>query len=95
MNKEELIHKAATTCGVSKKDTKLVLDALIAVIQDAVASNESVQLVNFGCLKLQHRKERSGHNPKTGEKLMIPPRFVPVFKPGIVLKQLINQQQSQ
>ena len=44
----------------------------------------------FGTLSVAHREERTGQNPKTGEKVKIPARSAPVFKAGSTLKEAAN-----
>jgi integration host factor subunit beta len=43
---------------------------------------------------LRKREPRKGRNPKTGDKVDVPPKKVPYFKPGKELKDLINRQPS-
>jgi len=40
---------------------------------------------------LRKREPRKGRNPKTGDKVDVPPKKVPYFKPGKELKELINR----
>jgi integration host factor subunit beta len=44
----------------------------------------------FGSFRLRERASRHGRNPKTGEKVQVPAKRVPYFKPGKELKELIN-----
>jgi integration host factor subunit beta len=41
---------------------------------------------------LRRREPRKGRNPKTGDKVDVPPKKVPYFKPGKELKDLINKE---
>ena len=40
---------------------------------------------------MRRREPRKGRNPKTGDKVDVPPKKVPYFKPGKELKELINR----
>lgn len=51
-----------------------------------------VELRGFGTFVLRHRKKRAGRNPKTGEKVTIPPKWAPFFKAGKELKACLNQE---
>ena len=42
--------------------------------------------------RLRKREPRKGRNPKTGDKVDVPPKKVPYFKPGKELKELINRE---
>jgi len=53
-----------------------------------------VELRGFGSFRLRKREPRQGRNPKTGDRVDVPPKHVPYFKPGKELKDLINQAES-
>lgn len=92
MNKYGLISNVAEKVGMSKKDTTLVVDAVIEAITDALKSGDKVQLVGFGSFDVRERAEREGRNPqKPGEKIKIPASKVPVFKAGKALKDSIKE----
>ena len=50
------------------------------------------ELRGFGSFRLRKREPRKGRNPKTGDKVDVPPKRVPYFKPGKELKDLINRE---
>ena len=53
---------------------------------------EKIELRGFGSFRLRKREPRKGRNPKTGDKVDVPPKKVPYFKPGKELKELINRE---
>jgi integration host factor subunit beta len=63
-----------------------VLDSIIESLQ----GGDKVELRGFGSFRLRDRAPRIGRNPKTGEKVSVPSKRVPYFKPGKDLKALIN-----
>jgi DNA-binding protein HU-beta len=89
MNKTDLINKIAINSGLSKKDSEKALVATIDAITDALAEGDKVQIVGFGIFDVKSRAARIGRNPKTKEKIDIPPTKVPQFKPGKQLKDVI------
>ena len=89
MNKNELIIATAEKAGLTKKDTEAVITAAIAVITEALAQEEKVQLVGFGSFEVKARAERIGRNPKTKEQIKIPASKMPVFKAGKALKDAV------
>jgi DNA-binding protein HU-beta len=92
MNKYGLISNVAEKVGISKKDTTMVVDAVIDAITEALKSGDKVQLVGFGSFDVRERAEREGRNPqKPGEKIKIPASKVPVFKAGKALKDSIKE----
>ena len=80
MNKAQLIAAVAKQSGLSKKDAKGALEAMVAAIKKNV--NKGVTLVGFGSFKTVRRKARTGRNPRTGEKIKIKAKSVVKFKPG-------------
>lgn len=90
MNKAQLIEKLSAKAQLSKAQTEAALDAAIDIIQKTVARGEEVKLVGFGTFSRLDRKSRPGRNPKTGEKVVIPPSKVPRFKPGKDFKDVLN-----
>jgi integration host factor subunit beta len=60
-------------------------------IIDALHRGEKIELRGFGSFRLRQREPRKGRNPKTGDKVDVPPKKVPYFKPGKELKDLLNR----
>ena len=90
MNKNELISKVAEKSGFTKKDTGVVIDALVTAITDAVASGDKVQLVGFGTFEAVERAARTGRNPQTGETMTIAASKAPKFKAGKAFKDAVK-----
>ena len=92
MNKGELVDAIALrTKGLAtKKAVDAVVTELLNVIMDTVADGDRVTLVGFGAFEARTRKEREGHNPQTGEKMIIPPATVPCFSAGKLFKEKVD-----
>ncbi|MDH2924366.1 nucleoid protein HU alpha subunit /nucleoid protein Hbs [Nicoletella semolina] len=90
MNKTELIEVIATNAALSKKDAKAALEATLDAISDSLKKGGAVQLIGFGTFKVNHRKARTGRNPKTNEAIEIPAAKVPAFVAGKALKDLVK-----
>ena len=91
MNKTELIAAVATKIGATRKDTEVMVNAMLETIGDELAAGGRVQLVGFGAFETKHREPRVGRNPKTKEAVNIPATTVPVFKAGKALKEKIDK----
>ncbi len=89
MNKKELIDALSSKSGKSRKESTEFLEAFVASIKDELKGGGSVNLVGFGSFKVVDRPAREARNPRTGEKIQIPARKVPVFKPGKELKEML------
>lgn len=89
MNKSELVDAIAQKGELTKVDATKALDATLDAIRDALAAGETVTLVGFGSFSVKDRAARTGHNPKTGEKIQIAASKVPSFKAGKGLKDAV------
>ena len=57
LKKQELLHKVAELSGVKKQDAKLVLEAMLEVLGEALAEGRGMNLNPFGKLKQNRTKE--------------------------------------
>ncbi|MDA2929308.1 integration host factor subunit beta [Acidobacteria bacterium AH-259-O06] len=90
MTKADLIDEVARNSDLSKKDTEVIVQTVLDSIVESLKTGEKVELRGFGSFRLRERASREGRNPKTGEKVFVPAKKVPYFKPGKELKELIN-----
>ncbi len=90
MTKGEFIEKLAAGTGTTKKDAEKYFDTTIKIITDILADGDSLSIVGFGKFGVKDRPERTGHNPVTGEEIVIPAARVPYFKPGSILKTSVK-----
>ncbi len=90
MNKAQLVEKVADEVGLTKKDTRKVVDAVTQTIAEALSGGEKVTLVNFGTFRVRNRKSRKGRNPQTGEKIQIPAKKVVKFEIGKGLREVVK-----
>ena len=94
MNKSELIHAAAESAGMTKKDTERVINAALDLITAQLRQGNKVQLSGFGTFEVKHREARVGRNPQTKEPSDIPATWVPSFKPSKALRELVGQKKE-
>ena len=94
MTKAELIEEVAKVASLTKKETELIVNTVFDNITDALGKGDKVELRGFGSFRIRHRGARTGRNPKTGDKVSVPPKRIPYFKPGKELKDLINGEEE-
>ncbi len=90
MNKKEFITEVNNKTGLTKKDCKLCLDAIIDVIKDALKQGDSVTLSNFGKFKVSEKKAKQMYSFVTGKTQIIQARKTPTFRASDNLKQSIK-----
>jgi integration host factor subunit beta len=92
MTKAELVEEVSRVSDLTKKHSEVIVDTVFRSIITALHRGEKIELRGFGSFRLRRREPRKGRNPKTGDKVDVPPKKVPYFKPGKELKELINQE---
>ncbi len=90
MTKKDIVLKVASDTGLKQLDVKKVVQKSLETIVASLAQGQTVELRNFGIFKVKLRKGRTGRNPRTGEKVPVPPKRVVVFKPGLLMKRDIH-----
>lgn len=90
MTKAELVDEVATQTGLPKKQAEIVVNTVFESIVDSLKSGDKIELRGFGSFRIRHRDSRIGRNPKTGEKVEVPAKRIPYFKPGKDLRELLN-----
>src|SRR5690606_17058149 len=94
MTKAELVEEVSKVSDLTKKHSEVIVDTVFKAIIDALHRGEKIELRGFGSFRLRKREPRKGRNPKTGDKVDVPPKRVPYFKPGKELKELINYSEA-
>ena len=92
MTKAELVEEVSRVSDLTKKHSEVIVDTVFKSIIEALHRGEKIELRGFGSFRLRKREPRKGRNPKTGDKVDVPPKKVPYFKPGKELKDLINRE---
>lgn len=92
MTKADLVEIVAETADVPRKQADEVVQVVLDSIIAALHRDEKVELRGFGSFRIRLRGERVGRNPKTGEKVHVPPKKIPYFKPGKHLREELLQQ---
>ncbi|WP_334109046.1 integration host factor subunit beta [Methylobacillus sp.] len=91
MVKSELEHRLARRFeSLAQRDVRMALDLMLGAMSKALVNQGRIEIRGFGSFAINHRPTRMGRNPKTGQEVMVPPKAVPHFKPGLELKQRVN-----
>jgi integration host factor subunit beta len=97
MTKADLVEQVADAIGpgITKKDCALVVDGLLNAIKAALADHENIEIRGFGTFKVRERRSRVARNPRTGERVEVSARAVPVFKPSKDLREQVEQAEAE
>ena len=87
MIKSELIEKlSVTNPHLMHRDVEKIVNVIFEEITSALARGDRVELRGFGAFSIKHRPARVGRNPRTGDQVQVPEKFVPYFKTGKELR---------
>lgn len=93
LTKSELITCiSAAQPQLSQPDVELAVNSILNRIATALGEGERIEIRGFGSMRVHYRPPRLGRNPKTGQAVDIPGRYVPHFKPGADLRKRVNEQ---
>jgi integration host factor subunit beta len=93
MTKSELIESLVRKQNLlGYKDVELAIKALLEHMTYTLASGERIEIRGFGSFSLHYRPARVGRNPKSGDAVSLPAKYVPYFKPGKELRERVNDE---
>ena len=90
MTKADLVEEVVRVADVSKKHAEIIVNTVFSSIIEALQHDDKIELRGFGSFRVRRRRSRQGRNPKTGDRVEVPEKRIPYFKPGKELKDLIN-----
>ena len=98
MTKSELMARLAEVFAernvdseLQSKDVEYSVKVLVDTMTRALAKGQRIEIRGFGSFDLNHRPPRIGRNPKTGERVEVPQKYVPHFKPGKELRERVDE----
>ena len=92
MTKSELIElMASKQQHLAQRDVELAVKTMLEQMSESLASGERIEIRGFGSVSLHHRPPRIGRNPKTGEPVSLPGKYVPHFKPGKQMRERVDE----
>ena len=90
MTKADLIDEVSKLAELTRKDSEVIVETIFDSIVRALRSGDKIEIRGFGSFRTRQRKPRVGRNPKTGERVEVPAKKIPFFKPSKELKDLVN-----
>jgi len=90
MVKSELIEALAERTDITLSKAEEVVELFFNAITDTLCTGDRVEIRGFGAFTVREYKAYEGRNPKTGEKIVVPPKRLPFWKTGMELKQRVD-----
>jgi len=95
MTRSELIADlSARFRQLQSKDTALSVSLILDAITDSLANGGRAEIRGFGSFSLSYRQPRIGRNPRSGDRVEVPGKYVPHFKAGLELRQRVARSQG-
>jgi len=92
MIKSELIHKISQKYPhLYHRDVERIINRIFDEITGSLAKGNRIELRGFGAFSVKQRPARLGRNPRTGEPVDVPGKYVPFFKTGKELRERLNK----
>ncbi len=90
MNKSELIEKLAMKSGLNVMQSEEIVNLIYKKMRETMVHGGRIEIRGFGSFVVKEYQSYQGRNPKTGEKIPVPPKKLPFFKVGKELKERID-----
>ncbi len=90
MTKKEIVKQISDRIGLTQLKTKEIVQQTFDAIVDTLLEVGRIELRNFGVFEVKRRKARKARNPRTGEPVEVPPKFVVTFKPGKEMEERVR-----
>ena len=92
MTKSELIHRIAQKQPqLVERDVETAVKMMLDHMVECLAGGGRIEIRGFGSFSLRFRRARVGRNPRTGAAVSLPARYAPYFKPGMRLRERVDQ----
>lgn len=94
LTKKDIVRIVSEELGLTQQQTKVVVQHTFDAIIEWLASEDRIELRNFGVFEVRQRAARTARNPRTNEQVEVPGRKVIVFKPGKEMELRVNQPET-
>ncbi|HKF46541.1 MAG TPA: integration host factor subunit beta [Terracidiphilus sp.] len=94
MTKADLVEKVTRLGDLTRRDGEVIVETIFESVIKALQSGDKIEIRGFGSFRIRQRNPRIGRNPKTGERVEVPAKRVPYFKPSKELRDLVNPEEA-
>jgi nucleoid DNA-binding protein len=94
VTKKEIVKQISEKIGLTQLKTKEIVQQTFDAIVETLLEVGRIELRNFGVFEVKQRKARKARNPRTGDRVDVPPKNVVTFKPGKEMEERVRQMKS-
>lgn len=91
MTKKEIVKTISEEIGMTQLKTKEIVQKTFDAIVETLVEDGRIELRNFGVFEVKKRAARKARNPRTGQRVDVPEKFVVTFKPGKEMEEKVRQ----
>jgi DNA-binding protein HU-beta/integration host factor subunit beta len=91
VTKKEIVKTISEEIGLTQLKTKEIVQKTFDAIVETLVEDRRIELRNFGVFEVKQRAARKARNPRTGDRVDVPEKFVVTFKPGKEMEEKVRQ----
>lgn len=91
MTKKEIVKTISEEIGLTQLKTKEIVQKTFDAIVETLVDERRIELRNFGVFEVKKRAARKARNPRTGQRVDVPEKYVVTFKPGKEMEEKVRQ----
>ncbi len=90
MTKADLIEEFSRVVEMTRKESESIVETIFDSIVKSLRNGDKIEIRGFGSFRTRQRQARIGRNPKSGERVEVPAKRIPFFKPSKELRDIVN-----
>src|SRR5437870_6106630 len=91
VTKKEIVKTISDEIGMTQLKTKEIVQKTFNAIVETLVEERRIELRNFGVFEVKARAARKARNPRTGQRVDVPEKFVVTFKPGKEMEEKVRE----
>jgi integration host factor subunit beta len=95
VTKKEIVKTISEEIGLTQLKTKEIVQKTFDAIVETLVEEKRIELRNFGVFEVKKRAARKARNPRTGDKVYVPAKYVVTFKPGKEMEERVRELERQ
>jgi nucleoid DNA-binding protein len=95
VTKKEIVKTISEEIGLTQLKTKEIVQKTFDAIVETLVEDKRIELRNFGVFEVKKRAARKARNPRTGDKVYVPEKYVVTFKPGKEMEERVRELERQ
>jgi integration host factor subunit beta len=90
VTKKEIVKTISDEIGLTQLKTKEIVQKTFDAIVETLVEDGRIELRNFGVFEVKKRAARKARNPRTGDRVDVPAKYVVTFKPGKEMEERVR-----